>query len=46
MQWFGHFPVSWRTGATFVHDVFAFAVFIVVIGHVASPSPIETRCAR
>jgi len=35
MQWFGHFPVSWRTGATFVHDVFAFAVFIVVIGHVA-----------
>ena len=35
MQWFGHFPVSWRTGATFVHDVFAFAVFVVVFGHVA-----------
>ncbi len=34
MQWFGHFPVSWRTGATFVHDVCAFAVFVVVCGHV------------
>ena len=31
MQWFGHFPVSWRTGATFVHDVFAFVVFVVVV---------------
>ncbi|MGA3147618.1 MAG: cytochrome b/b6 domain-containing protein [Acidimicrobiales bacterium] len=35
MQWFGHFPVSWRTGATFVHDVFALAVFVVVFGHIA-----------
>jgi formate dehydrogenase subunit gamma len=35
MQWFGHFPVSWRTGATFVHDVVAFAVFVVVFGHIA-----------
>jgi formate dehydrogenase subunit gamma len=35
MQWFGHFPVSWRTGATFVHDVFALAVFVVVAGHIA-----------
>ena len=34
MQWFGHFPVSWRTGATFVHDIFAFAVFVVVFGHI------------
>jgi formate dehydrogenase subunit gamma len=34
LQWFRFFPVSWRTGATFVHDVFAFAVFAVVIGHV------------
>jgi len=32
--------------ATFVHDVFAFAVFIVVIGHVAFALTIETRCAR
>jgi formate dehydrogenase subunit gamma len=34
LQWFRFFPVPWRQGATFVHDVFAFAVFIVVIGHV------------
>lgn len=34
LQWFRFFPVSWRTGATFVHDVFAFAIFAVVIGHV------------
>jgi formate dehydrogenase subunit gamma len=34
MQWFGFFPVSWRTGATFVHDVFAVAVFVVVFGHI------------
>jgi formate dehydrogenase subunit gamma len=26
--------VSWRSGATFVHDVFAFAIFFVVIGHI------------
>jgi formate dehydrogenase subunit gamma len=35
LQWFRFFPVSWRTGATFVHDMFAFAVFAVVIVHVA-----------
>ena len=34
MQWFRLFPVPWRTGATFVHDAFAFAVFLVVTGHV------------
>ncbi|MGP0029797.1 MAG: cytochrome b/b6 domain-containing protein [Acidimicrobiales bacterium] len=34
LKWFGFFPVSWRTGATFVHDVLAFAIFIVVIGHI------------
>jgi formate dehydrogenase subunit gamma len=34
LQWFRFFPVSWRSGATFVHDVFAYAVFIVVIGHI------------
>jgi formate dehydrogenase subunit gamma len=34
MQWFRFFPVSWRTGATFIHDVFAFAVFVVVFGHI------------
>lgn len=34
MQWFRFFPVSWRTGATFVHDVLAFTVFVVVFGHI------------
>jgi len=35
LQWFRFFPVTWRTGATFVHDAFAFAIFAVVIGHIA-----------
>jgi formate dehydrogenase subunit gamma len=35
LEWFRFFPVSWRTGATFVHDVFAFAIFAVVLGHIA-----------
>jgi len=34
LKWFRFFPVDWRTGATFVHDVFALAIFIVVAGHV------------
>ncbi len=34
LQWFRFFPVSWRTGATFVHDTFAYAIFAVVFGHV------------
>lgn len=34
MHWFGFFPVSWRTGATFVHDVLAFIVVAVVLGHI------------
>lgn len=33
MQWFGPFPVSWRTGATFVHDLLGLGVFVVVAGH-------------
>lgn len=35
LKWFGFFPLSWRTGATFVHDVLALGVFIVVFGHIA-----------
>jgi formate dehydrogenase subunit gamma len=35
LKWFRFFPVDWRTGATFVHDVLAFAIFAVVIGHIA-----------
>jgi formate dehydrogenase subunit gamma len=34
MKWFGPFPVAWRTGATFVHDWTAIAVFAVVVGHI------------
>lgn len=34
MKWFGVFPVSWRTGATFVHELLAFIVVVVIAGHV------------
>ena len=34
LQWFRFFPVPWRQGATFVHDVFAFFIFVVVFGHI------------
>jgi formate dehydrogenase subunit gamma len=35
MRWFGPFPLTWRTGATFVHDWTAFALGLVLVGHVA-----------
>ena len=35
MQWFGPIPLTFRTGATFVHDWTAFAFFVVLVGHVA-----------
>jgi formate dehydrogenase subunit gamma len=34
LQWFRFFSVDLRQGATFVHDVFALAIFAVVIGHI------------
>lgn len=34
LKWFRFFSVSWRTGATFVHDVLALAIFAVVFGHI------------
>lgn len=34
MRWFGPFPLSWRTGATFVHDWTSFGLFVLVTGHV------------
>lgn len=34
MEWFGLFPVEWRTGATFVHEALAFVVVAAVLGHV------------
>ena len=35
LKWYRFFPLDWRTGATFVHDVLALAIFIVVFAHVA-----------
>jgi len=34
MRWFDPFPLSWRTGATFVHDWTAIATWLVVAGHI------------
>lgn len=34
MEWFTYFPIDWRTGATFVHDWTAIAIFLVVVGHI------------
>jgi formate dehydrogenase subunit gamma len=34
MKWFHYFPVDWRTGATFVHDWLAIALFLVITGHI------------
>ena len=34
MRWFGPFPLTWRTGATFVHDWTAFALLVVLVAHV------------
>ena len=34
MRWYHPYPLSWRTGATFVHDWLALAVGLVVIGHI------------
>lgn len=33
LHWFSLFPDDIRTGATFVHDVFAAAVVVVAVGH-------------
>jgi cytochrome b subunit of formate dehydrogenase len=34
MHWFSPWPLSWRTGATFVHQWLAIAVFVVILGHI------------
>lgn len=34
MEWFDPFPVSWRTGATFVHELLAWIVVVVIAGHI------------
>lgn len=33
LQWFRFFPLSWRSGATFVHDTLAYLVVAVIVGH-------------
>ena len=35
LHWFSPFPNSWRTGATFVHDVVAFMILAVIVGHIS-----------
>ena len=34
MKWFDPFPLSWRTGATFVHDWLALGLFLTISGHI------------
>ena len=34
MRFANHWPIEWRTGATFVHDWIAYAILAVVLGHV------------
>lgn len=35
LHWFGHVPLSWRAGATFVHNWLAVALVVVIAGHIA-----------
>src|SRR5205823_2580134 len=34
MRWFKPFPLSWRTGATFVHDTVFLVLVVAITGHV------------
>jgi formate dehydrogenase subunit gamma len=34
MRFANHWPISWRTGATFVHDWMAYGILAVVVGHI------------
>lgn len=34
MHWYNYFSNSWRTGATFVHDLFFYLIIVVVAGHI------------
>jgi formate dehydrogenase subunit gamma len=34
MRWYHPWPLSWRTGATFVHDWLALGMGLVIIGHI------------
>lgn len=35
LHWYGPFPLSWRAGATFVHNWLALLFLIVICGHIA-----------
>ncbi len=45
LRWFNFVSVYWRTGATFVHDWFALAVIVLVVGHIlfALAHPVALR---
>jgi len=34
LRWYHPWPLSWRTGATFVHDWLALALGVVIVGHI------------
>jgi formate dehydrogenase subunit gamma len=34
MRFANHWPIAWRTGATFAHDWIAYAILAVVVGHI------------
>ncbi len=34
MKWFGPFPLTWRSGATFVHDWVSFGLWFLIPAHV------------
>src|SRR6202011_6023129 len=34
MRWYKPWPLRWRTGATFVHDWIALALFCTITGHI------------
>ncbi len=35
LRWYIPFPLSWRAGATFVHNWLAFGIVIMILGHIA-----------
>lgn len=45
MHWYSAWPLSWRTGASFVHDWLALMVAVVVAGHIcyALSDPVALR---
>lgn len=46
LHWPRPFPLSWRTGATFVHDWLAITFVVVIIGHVGMATVIRPHSLR